>query len=330
MAARKHHYVPVFYQRGFSDPDGLLWRYDRNSGEYKQLPPKVNCREEDLYAVQRSDGTWDRRIETDVLRHIDEAAAKVIRNLTTDSKPNRMEIRHLVAFIGLQHTRLPSFGKAVAKIVETEGDQWLRMQFRTRERAEQAFARYERKTGKKLASNAAYMVEAVLNKRIKAHSKKGNFIRSMFDIANSLGLWLEESEWTILVAPSQSGFVVCDHPFTILPPKGSTLEGVGWGVPGSTCYFPLNHRLCLEAHHGDYGFRFTQVDSRHVRRINLNVAANSDRFVMASNLDHLRAVVKKSGCEDRQRGERYSVEVFEPDANKIFTKFVSLPGRYFY
>jgi hypothetical protein len=31
-----------------------------------------------------------------------------------------------------------------------------------------------------------------------------------------------------------------------------------------------------------------------------------------------------------QRGERFSVEVFEADPNNVFTKFVNLPGRYFY
>jgi hypothetical protein len=124
----------------------------------------------------------------------------------------RDEILHLRRFIGLQHTRLPSFGRAAAKIIETQGDQWLRMQFGTLEGAEEAFAGYERETEEKLAGDVALMVDAVVNRRIKAHAGKGSFIGGMFDIANSLALVLAKSDWTILIAPSQSGFIVCDQP----------------------------------------------------------------------------------------------------------------------
>ncbi len=89
MPAKKHHYVPVFYQKGFADADLMLWRYDRHLHEYKHLPPKVICREEDLYAVRAEDGTWDRRIESEVLSPIDNTAADIIRNLAPGTSLDR-------------------------------------------------------------------------------------------------------------------------------------------------------------------------------------------------------------------------------------------------
>src|ERR1700682_2162478 len=74
MAAKKHHYVPVFYQKGFADADGLLWVYDRNHETSKQLHPKVVCRAEDLYAVRPKNAPRDRTIETDVLSPIESVA----------------------------------------------------------------------------------------------------------------------------------------------------------------------------------------------------------------------------------------------------------------
>jgi len=39
MAARKHHYVPVFYQKGFADANEMLSVYDRKLHTYKELHP---------------------------------------------------------------------------------------------------------------------------------------------------------------------------------------------------------------------------------------------------------------------------------------------------
>ena len=61
---RKHHYVPVFYQRHFVDEDGLLWVYDRKRQAYSHLHPRVVCSQNDFYTVFSKDGTIVRAVET--------------------------------------------------------------------------------------------------------------------------------------------------------------------------------------------------------------------------------------------------------------------------
>ena len=77
--AQRHHYVPEFYQKGFTS-EGRLWKYDRRFHSYNRCYPKENCFEWDLYAVRPGNGPEDRRIETDVLSRIDGAAATTIKN----------------------------------------------------------------------------------------------------------------------------------------------------------------------------------------------------------------------------------------------------------
>jgi hypothetical protein len=329
VAAKKHHYVPVFYQRGFADADLLIWRYDRLRREYKQLPPKVNCREEDLYAVRAADGTWDRRIETDVLSPIDNAADKVIQALTPGTVLTSQQVRELVMFIGLQYTRLPSFGKAVRQMAEATMNEWMRMRFGTLKMAEDALEQLEHATGIRQI-DAASMMDAVVNQRIKASTNEKPFIENMFMMANELGLRLEGSGWTILVAPDTTAFIVCDDPFVPVPPQGAVLNGMGFDIPGTVCYFPLTKRLCLKTIHGDYGIAYQNIDSSAVRTINHNIAAHSERFVMAESRVHLGAVIARSGCEEMEPRGRYSAEVIRPDADNAFTVFTNVPGRYFY
>lgn len=52
---RLHHYVPVWFQKGFTDDDGLLWTADKNDGEPKAISPKMLFVEKRLNQVRDPD-----------------------------------------------------------------------------------------------------------------------------------------------------------------------------------------------------------------------------------------------------------------------------------
>ena len=113
MPVRKHHYVPVFYQWGFADSQGLVWVYDRVRKTYKHLSPRVVCRAQDFYAVRPEGAPKDQRIRTDILGPLEGRAAPVIRKIGVEVQLTFEEMDHLCLFIGLQFARVPSFSKAV-------------------------------------------------------------------------------------------------------------------------------------------------------------------------------------------------------------------------
>ena len=49
---KRHHYVPVWLQKGFADHEGLLWTADKTRGEPKRISPKVLFAENRLYQVR--------------------------------------------------------------------------------------------------------------------------------------------------------------------------------------------------------------------------------------------------------------------------------------
>jgi Protein of unknown function (DUF4238) len=165
----------------------------------------------------------------------------------------------------------------VRQIVETTANEWLLMRFGTLDRAEGALQKLETETGTRQTS-AASMMDAVLNKRIKATANEKVFLKNMFVMANELCRRLEHSDWTILVAPKSSAFVVCDDPFVPVPPEGELLDGIGIGLPDLVYYFPLTKQFCLKAIVSDFTIRYEQIDSRAVRTINHNIAAHSTRL----------------------------------------------------
>jgi hypothetical protein len=48
---KRHHYVPVFYQKGFIETNERLWLYDRRTQRFSQTHPVNICCENDLYTV---------------------------------------------------------------------------------------------------------------------------------------------------------------------------------------------------------------------------------------------------------------------------------------
>src|SRR5215469_13777349 len=79
---KKHHYLPVVYQRGFTDSvdDERLWLYDRKTQRLTRAHPRYICYEKELYTMD-PDGRQDRQIESQWLGRVDGEGATAIRML---------------------------------------------------------------------------------------------------------------------------------------------------------------------------------------------------------------------------------------------------------
>ena len=124
--ARKHHYVPVFYQQNFVNPRGLLWVYDRRLKTCKELNPRSVCFEKEFYTVKRKDAPWERRIETECFGLIDGMGSAAIRELLSGS-PTHETIRGVFYFIGVQIHRTPTFAKTISEVYVASVEEMMRL-----------------------------------------------------------------------------------------------------------------------------------------------------------------------------------------------------------
>ena len=125
-----HHYVPIWFQRGFTDDDGLLWTADKNHGEPQRISPKMLFAENRLNQVRdpdtsdghprvmldgedafaELDGDFSRTVRSVLERT---AAAAAARHTTVDMD---RETRHcLQQFVVMQFLR--NHGKWMQKYV---------------------------------------------------------------------------------------------------------------------------------------------------------------------------------------------------------------------
>jgi hypothetical protein len=323
---RKHHYVPVFYQSNFTK-DGLLWVYDRKRGTYKQLHPRVICFEKDLYAVKPENRPPDMQVESKILRLVDSLGSRGIRDFLV-GRPNN-EAEYAVAFfMAFQWCRVPTMSRDIRTTYAQLIEELSRITFANVERAKAVMEQHERDTGEALQVTPESMVESVQGKQFEIVATETAFLTNMMDQAMSLTRVLLQVDWEVLVACKETGFIICDCPVVVVPPKGS--DQVGFLVPGSAKYFPLSRHLCLRLGEPGKSRKHRRIDKEAVRIVNQNVAANSERFIIGPSRVQLENIVSRSGSATMESTPRFTVETVQSDEDSALQKISSHPRRYFY
>jgi hypothetical protein len=324
---RKHHYVPVFYQKNFVNEKSLLWVYDRARQTYKELHPDVICFERDLYAVKPDNKPRDMLVEKSILNMVDNAGFQGIRDFLA-GKPSSAAEEETAIFMAFQSTRVPTVSRDMratyARMIQELG----RIAFLNVDRAKAVIERYERDTGKKIEVAPESMVEAYPGEKFEITATETVFLTHMMEQATGLAKLLMSLDWEILEAADDTGFILCDCPVVVVPPKGS--KQVGFVVPGSAKYFPLSRHLCVRLGEPGNKRSFRKVGKEDVRIVNLNIAANSERFIMSPSKTQLENIVGRSGCAQMENTPRFIVETVEADDNGALQKLSSQPRRYFY
>jgi hypothetical protein len=325
---RKHHYVPVFYQRKFANEGGLCWVYDRSLQTYKELPPEVVCFQKDLYSIRSDAGSFDTKIETKILSVVDGLAANAISRLGHGKALDREAFDAFSFFAAFQYLRLPSIDRDVRQTYANAIEEVARVTFSSVERAKAVMEAYAKESGAVSSVTPESMVEAIQGKHLKFEATEAPFLSNMLHQAVTLSKVIGHLDWEMLVAPDDSGFITCDSPFTLVPRKGT--KEVGFIVPGTVKYFPITRKLCFRA--GDRGNEraYRDIDREKVRIINHNIAANSERFIMGPDRKQVEAVVNRSESRRMEMTPRFIVETVESDEDGSLQKISYQPRRYFY
>jgi hypothetical protein len=323
----KHHYVPAFYQRLFADSAGLLWVYDRRRKTFQHLNPRSICSQTDLYAIKREGEPRNRIIESDVLSKIDDMGATSIRDFVS-GKRDAVTVGTLAYFVGVQYCRLPTMARVMSSVWELGLREMIRLTAVKTERMQSSIDRYERATGKSLNVSAEDMIAAVKSDGIEVVVTEKPFLKSLFRHATTIATAIGELGWEVLCASDSTGFITCDDPVVVVPPRGGS--DVGMMIRGAVTYFPLCRRMCLRFAGASGAITDRNVDTDAVCTVNLNIAPNSERFVMGPDRTQLESVVFRSGSAECDSEPRVGVTTVESDDDSTTAMMRIRPTRYFY
>jgi len=305
-AARAHHYVPVFYLKGFTSPiprvKEFLWVYEKGKPVRKSKP--VNeAHERDFYAFEDEDGK--RRDLEQPLSRIESALAPLFRAID-DHRYYRFhpdEFEGLTIFMALMWVRGP-FGRDLvnqlsARVMKTVVKEYAQ----DTERFQRVYDDVVKEYGANKDVSADELRSSILSHDWKYEQQSpGYTLQKMFEGVPIVSGILRKKAWKVLMSEGGDYFCTSDFPvITILPDKpgqaGSVTVGAGFGMPGVEIFFPLTKRSCLVLTDHARGIRRI-VPGRMVREINKFLMVGARRFLYACEKNTaMEKLFNKIGCK---------------------------------
>jgi hypothetical protein len=318
--SRRHHYLPQMYLRGFADEDDLVWVFDRQTKTYLHQGVINTAVKKDFYTVVGPDGQKTDAVETMManmvegpMKHIIERLDK--KNLTWDGEDRAI----LALFVALLRTRNLAFDKDQNDLTKEFHQWWSKATHPSPEAVEKSLREYEEKTGQDMTDvSPQELFEMIRDDQFEFKNLRQNNIKMMMSLSLEIAKVLFRLNWEILAAPKGTSFVTCDNPFTVVPPPffDDTLEGYGILTPGSSTVVPLSRRTAICFYGEGERTRGAVVYKDFLRHVNLVVAANSERFVIASDGLLLKSLVRKGKLDQWQPGPRFKMNAPDPYAMK--------------
>lgn len=316
--SRRHHYLPQMYLRGFADEADLVWVFDRHTKTYLHQGIINTAVKRDFYTVLGPDGQKTDAVETLMANMVEGPMKRIIEKLDKKNLTWEGEDRAILAlFVALLRTRNLAFDKDQNDFTEQFHRWWAKAKHPSPETVEKSLREYEEKTGQDMADvSPQELFEMIRDDQYEFNNPRQNNIKMMMSLSLEIAKALFKLNWEILAAPKGMSFVTCDNPFTVVPPPffDDSLEGYGIMTPGAFTVIPLSRRTAICFYGEGERNRGAVVYKDFLRHINLVVAANSERFVIAKEEALLRSLVRKGKLDQWQPGARMKLNAPDPYA----------------
>lgn len=324
-APKRHHFLPRSYLKGFTR-DEMLWVFDRKLNKYREQHPLRTAAIHELYTFEKEDGERSLEVEHH-LAAVEGKATPVLAALERGESLMAEQRVDLAYFLGLLHSRVPKFEKEISDIADQTTKALLKRMFPN----EAAVVARLRERGEEREIDPANILNGIQNERFSVKSHRNNTLSMMLDHAREKVKLFCAMDWMVLHADPRTSFITTDAPFALI--ASEELNRSGKPVLGVASFeivkaVPLTKRVCLLM--GGAGSRFGHVETNRdgVRDLNLRLARESDRFVIAGDEPHLRSIVKATRVDRERTGTRMRVDHVqhptEPNRTFMITRRVAV------
>jgi len=304
--AKRHHYLPECYLDGFCE-DGMIWTYDRESHHYEMQTPYNTAVEGHRYSFVDIDGKKNTSIEQDFLARIDNWFRPLISKVDKGEELTAEDKNKLSLFVSYMWFRVPDYQKQFNELADGMSKHLLRFIYSSGEEGRQYHERISRENPAIGNISFEEMKKSVKENEYPIVPHKNEYLKSMMMMGLEIADLFRQMEWIFFHPVVGSTFICTDSPLVLDAPKdydANSFYGVGIITPGATKLIPLSKISCMiMLDHGDKCSHYT-VGQDQVRRTNLELAVNCDRYMYSSSRNLLASLVKRTGIANTKKGKR--------------------------
>jgi hypothetical protein len=248
--ARRHHYVPRFYLRGFCNGDGLLFVVDAKTKKEFTTAPENVAAEKDFNRID-IEGVPPDAVEKAFANFEGEVAPALERIAKVGSfkdKNDRLLVLNLITLLAIRNPRKrESIGNFQGELFK----KMLALTYQTRERWESQVRQMKAEGCLPEGMDTDY-------ETLKEFVKKGDFkikmnrttdIKMEIELIDDLLPFFVNRKWSLWKARNDSGgFVTSDHPVCLRWSEKEDAKGFyppGYGMTNTDVLFPLTTDLAL-------------------------------------------------------------------------------------
>ncbi|MBR0993985.1 DUF4238 domain-containing protein [Bradyrhizobium japonicum] len=248
-AARKHHYVPQFYLRGFTDKSGQLLATDRASGKTFRTDPKNVAAQRDFNTVT-IEGIDPQAVEKGLAEFegkVAPALERIKASASLSVKADRELLMSLICGLAIRNPRQrTTINDFVGEIAQAAAE----MALATKERWDSQVAQMKAAGAWDESTNVTFedMQKFVKERNYKIEVAKEFNIGVEIEQHERLLEHVAARRWQIVKAKAGTGgFVTTDVPVCLRWSDDADhgMFGPGFGVSGTRVIFPLSSDLAM-------------------------------------------------------------------------------------
>jgi hypothetical protein len=250
MVARRHHYVPQFYLKGFAverKKTHQLFVFDCKSRKSFSTATENVAVEKDFNRVEIKGHPPD-AIETAMSGFEAEASPALERIIAAQSIRDAEDRSYLFNLVGLLATRNPRWRERWRDFHERVAKQIMNLVTATPERwaSQVAKAQAAGYVSKDADIDYTKMRDFVVGGQYRVEVPTGGHIINEMAGLDAVLPYLFKRKWALLKCENNSGgFVTSDHPVCLMWSDPQKRGPVGHGVPGTEIVFSICSRLAM-------------------------------------------------------------------------------------
>lgn len=303
---KRHHYIPQFFLKNFSENEENLWVFDRVKKEYRNQGTKKIASENKFYTYI-SKGK-EENLEG-VFSQIEGLAKPIIDKIANKEKITPQEKADLSMFLATLRVRIPDFKKWTEEGSEKVYKKRNKIVFSNRDYVENLIKKSGKIPTKKEVDDLISF--ATDENRYDIKFPPNHWIATMLRLSLDVADLFIDSNWEIYHFNKKYALITSDNPVVLVPPKNPhPFYGYGLATIGTGKVISLTSSVCLVI--GDISknpfIEGTESDNKDLARwLNRITAVNSDRFVYSPEKGKLEKLVKDTKIDTFTRTQRVSV-----------------------
>jgi len=290
---KRHHYIPVFYLKGFTNKDGYLYIYDKDDKPVFESSPEGIAYENHYFSFLTPEGEKDSETVENNIMSLEGEFAKVLKKI---QKEDTLSINDRIVFslfVASMMVRVPNMRENIRK---STGEMIKHISvFMTshKDKFERMMERYERDTGKEIGMNVEELRQWMRNSDNYNVTVDKQYATAMaLSLLESFAKVFFQMKWAFLKATDDYKYLTGDNPLKYIDPTHNprSYYGVGLANKNIEVSLPLSKEVCA---FGSWKHRegFLQANNQHVKHLNRMTVMASVKFVFAdrrsSDIDKL-------------------------------------------